>query len=146
MQRLIRWTQGPASAAPVTDSLNYRYDVLGNRLSTKAAAAIADTFSYTSGTSQLLNHTTSPSIGAHVRTDYHYNGNGAMTWRSRTDVTSIWMALGSEEYGYSYRDLLKRYISESSGKGFAAVCPEPAVYSLSKPICHRRSSSCAHHA
>ncbi|MBS1912968.1 MAG: hypothetical protein JST22_13360, partial [Bacteroidetes bacterium] len=87
------------------------------RLSTKAAAAIADTFSYTSGTSQLLNHTTSPSIGAHVRTDYHYNGNGAMTWRSRTDVTSIWMALGSEEYGYSYRDLLKRYINENSSGG-----------------------------
>ncbi|MBS1912962.1 MAG: hypothetical protein JST22_13330 [Bacteroidetes bacterium] len=42
-------------------------------------------------------------------------GNGAMTWRSRTDVTSIWMALGSEEYGYSYRDLLKRYINENAG-------------------------------
>ncbi|MBS1912964.1 MAG: hypothetical protein JST22_13340 [Bacteroidetes bacterium] len=115
VQRLARWTYGVASTVPATDSVNYSYDAVGNRQRTKLGASVYDTLLYTSGTSQLQNHTTSPSIGAHVRTDYHYNGNGSMTWRSRTDVTSIWSALGSEEYGYSYRDLLKRYINENAG-------------------------------
>ncbi len=117
VQRLTRWTNGPQTGG-TTDSTTYAYDNVGNRQSVAATAAPAETYTYTTGTSQLGTHRQTPTLGNIVERYYTYNGNGSVIAREKYEqISGGWVWKGREEIGTSYRELAKRYRLVTPGAG-----------------------------
>lgn len=105
VDRLIGWKQG-------ADTVGYVYDQIGNRLQASSNGMVSqDDYSYVPWGNGIAERVQTYAGSGGMSTFYTYNANGSVTQRRTYDIIggNLYDKV-AEQYGYSHRELMRRFV------------------------------------